>query len=212
MKIYQFESKHPMNSNIVLPFKEIYTLENRKSQQEAFITTQILANAIEGDGELNVDKVMMIAKYNANLVISKVMNKLIVQAYSPITEIVDRIYSLVKTSLNVVLSKQEQFLIKQKIYEIFTNLYEQKQASWIFYQACSSRLTAYKYNLIFAVQNPFTNDSVHLLSMSLTVKIFRSSENILYLDKNDSISSSVKISCLKLIQNVSEIMNNKLSI
>ena len=147
MKIYQLERENSIESNGLLPFKEIYALEDRTLKQEALMTNKILANAIEGDGKLNIDKVQMIAKYNANLILSQAIDKLIIQSYSPVKQVVDRINYLCKTLLGKVLSKKELSLIKKTIFDVFTNLYSQKQASWIFYQAHSPHVTTYKYNL-----------------------------------------------------------------
>ena len=207
MKIYQLEREDSIESNILLPFKEIYALENGTLTQEALMTNQILANAIEGDGNLNIDKVEMIAKYNANLNLSQTIDKLIIQSYSPVKQVVDRINSLCENALDILLSKQQRSLIRKTIFDVFTNLYSQKQASWIFYQACSPRVTTYKYNLIFAIQNALTKYSIQFLTMSLMVNIYRSSENILQLKPNDNISCSIKINCLKLTQSFPAMMN-----
>lgn len=192
-------------------FEEIYAIDNIDYVIQAIDLADIFQKAIEPqDLRFNTEKAKQaIENYNNSLppdekkykvAIMQTLNTTESQQHKQVSAMVGKLIQVLKDAIGVALNPTSIDQIAKGLEDAFTNLDEQKDDAWIFWEKKTGEKTTYQYNILFAVQDTTTGHLMVALPMGLEIEVYTNYEKVLGITIHDEESYTVRVKAMKVAQ------------
>ena len=113
--------------------------------------------------------------------------------------------------LGVVLGEVPKAKLVESVTSAFTNLNEQKDSAWTFWEKSEAHKTTYQYNILFGVQSKDTGLFLYGLPMGMEINVDIEKERVLFITLKDKESYRVHLQSLSVVEMIKTPANLQLA-
>ncbi|MFJ4654462.1 hypothetical protein ACIP5Y_24595 [Nocardia sp. NPDC088792] len=165
-----------------------------------------LADVFQGaihptDLSFDVEKALQIARDIPQSSVLQAFDQLVFSQITQVSDMVDELTETVRTMSELAIGSPTFWAqVASAITDVFTNLYTQEDAIWIFWRRGASMSTSYDYNVLFAIQNEETGAAMAVLPITFEVSVELPKDEVMFITLNGSAQYEVRIKALTLVQ------------
>ncbi|MGY3892847.1 cytolytic delta-endotoxin (insecticidal protein) [Aeromonas enterica] len=197
-------------------FNEIFSITDPNIAPQAFAMARVFQDALvpTADGKslrFDVQKALTLIKAHPEMAVINFTDQTIEQSNAAVTLMVDKVLEILNKVLGVVLGEGPKAKLVESVSSAFTNLNEQKDSAWIFWEKSEAHKTTYQYNILFGVQSKETGLFLYGLPMGMEINVDIEKERVLFITLKDKESYRVHLQSLSVIEMIKAPANLKLA-
>lgn len=197
-------------------FNEIFSITDPNIAPQAFAMAQVFQNALVPTDDkkslrFDVTKAIGLIKQHPEMAVINFTDQVVEQSNSAVTVMVDKVLDILNKVLGVVLGAAPKAKLVEAISSAFTNLNEQKDSAWIFWEKSEAHKTTYQYNILFGVQSKETGLFLYGLPMGMEIVVDIEKERVLFITLKDKESYRVHLQSLSVVEMIKAPANLKLA-
>ncbi|MFN7118531.1 MAG: hypothetical protein ACK4TA_17165 [Saprospiraceae bacterium] len=181
-------------------FEQLYAITNPKVLSLAEETAILFDTATDNNGQILFSKILDIVKEQENMSLTATVKKTFSNKKVAVSHVITEVFDSIIQFLGVSLSKEQIQQLRAFTDNIFLNLSEQQDFSWIHWIKKEKNYTTYQYNIFLASDGAEGNIFFYNIPILLNVNIQLSFDDLLKLQPTDQISYDVEIQGIKIAQ------------
>lgn len=188
---------------------DIFQLENLTHVNQAIYLANQFQNALVpvtntfGSETLRFDvnrAIFLSSGFKPRPIAAYGLNAILTQENDRVGDMINRIIAEIQNQINVSLSRNALEQLQFSIANIFTNVYAQRDSSWLLWGRTTANLTYYSYCITFVVQDVQTGNAMWAMPLGFEITASASKEQVLGFTVNTHVSLRVEINGFKLVQ------------
>lgn len=182
-------------------YNEIFQVDPQHLSQALRLAKSFQGAITPNDLNFNYEKALEIAKDIPNSGIVNTTNRIIIQQFEQLSNIIEQIKESVRTMLGLSVSSSNFWsTVENTITNTFINLNSQQNEKWVSWKNVDSTNTRYYYNILLSIQNAETGGVIAILPISFDISVNVSKEKLLFFTIKDSARYEVKMKGFTLVQ------------